>query len=247
MYEPRVYRNQMNTGRFTSFVLSIKESDLWIGCDSASFKKEMADYASTYILNLRKSLESHIESNPEFQNSLKPIENSLNFSKIAREMIIAGNKAGIGPMSAVAGAFSQYIGLALIETFGCRELVVENGGDLFISVEKELTISVYAGKSPLSEKIAIVIPQNFGNIGVCTSSGTVGHSFSYGTADALMIACRNTLLADAYATAFANLVKHENDVETVINSIKSHPEILSAVVIKGKKMAVCGGLELKII
>ena len=122
-------------------------------------------------------------------------------------MAMAGEKAGVGPMAAVAGAFSEEIGKTLLRTFPINELVVENGGDIFLKLEKPLVLSVYAGTSVLSEKIGIEIPAQETPLGVCTSAGTVGPSHSFGKADAVMVACKNTAVADAFATALANQVK----------------------------------------
>lgn len=246
MFQPRFYREKMGVGRFHSFVVSHFETDLWIGINPDSFHPQIPGFVLEYCQSLRESLENHIKIEPEFKTSLEPVEEKKNDHEIIRKMISAGKTAGIGPMSSVAGAFSEAIGEAVIMEFQPKELVIENGGDIFLSVKREMAISIYAGNSPLSEKIALVIPKEFGPLGICTSSGSVGHSYSLGTADAVMIACRNTLLADSYATAFANLIKSEDDLGIVILEIQKMKEIISAILIKGEKMAVCGELELKL-
>jgi uncharacterized protein len=123
---------------------------------------------------------------------------------------------------------------------------VENGGDDWLSFRGELEVSVYAGSSPLSERIGIRIPQEFSPLGVCTSSGTVGPSFSRGKADAAMVACSDAALADAYATAIGNLVMDEADIEPVLERFSPIPEILSMLIVKGGTMGIRGRFPLAV-
>jgi ApbE superfamily uncharacterized protein (UPF0280 family) len=130
--------------------------------------------------------------------------------------------------------------MAIEKKFGVKEIIVENGGDIYLHVKKDITISVYAGQSELSEKSGIIIDHHETPIGICTSSGTVGHSLSFGKADAVMIACKNAILADAFATAYCNKVLTDDDVNTIIDDIKTNANILSAIIIKNNKFAVTG-------
>jgi hypothetical protein len=126
-------------------------------------------------------------------------------------------------------------------------MVIENGGDIFAQLKNELVLSVFAGDSPLSERIGLAIPARLGNFGICTSSGTVGPSLSYGKADAVVVVCENVLLADAFATAFGNKVKSPNDIEKVINQSEKIPEILSLIVICEDKIGIRGDYEIRIL
>jgi ApbE superfamily uncharacterized protein (UPF0280 family) len=162
-------------------------------------------------------------------------------------MAEAADRAGVGPMASVAGAFSEAVGKHLLEKFDIQELVVENGGDIFLKIERNLLMSVYAGNSPLSEKIGIEIQALESPLGVCTSAGTVGPSISFGKADAAMIICRNTALADAFATAFGNMVKSPENVQEAINQTEQFPEILSAVIICRDKIGIRGKFDMKLI
>ena len=62
-----------------------------------------------------------------------------------------------------------------------------------------------------------------------------------------MIVCRNTALADAFATGFGNMVKVPEDVQSVIDQTAEFPEILSAVIICQDKMGIRGKFEMKLI
>jgi ApbE superfamily uncharacterized protein (UPF0280 family) len=60
-----------------------------------------------------------------------------------------------------------------------------------------------------------------------------------------MVACKDAALADAYATAFCNMVREEADVERVSRLMNEKEEILSALVLLDTKLALCGQLEVR--
>jgi ApbE superfamily uncharacterized protein (UPF0280 family) len=107
-------------------------------------------------------------------------------------------------------------------------------------------IAVFAGESPLSGKVGLHIPKQEFPLGICTSSGTVGPSLSFGKADAVMIVCRDVLLADSYATAMANKIQTADDLQPVIEHISANNDILGALAVKDDRMAVCGRYELRL-
>ena len=165
---------------------------------------------------------------------------------LLHEMAVAAATAGIGPMSAVAGAFARETGRMLRREFGVGEVVVENGGDIYADVHRPLDVALFAGESPLSERVGLHIPGGASPLGICTSSGTVGPSLSFGRADAVMIVCRDVLLADSYATAWANRVRTEEDTGSVVERACRVPEILGAMAVKGERLAVGGTFELRL-
>ncbi|MFP4548270.1 MAG: UPF0280 family protein [Fidelibacterota bacterium] len=243
-YQPRTYRENMRQGRFNSFLVSYKQSDLWIGVNPIETSQELKQFALSELGKLWKNLEENISQYPIIQKSLSPIKMPDNISPEMETMIKAGNHAGIGPMSAVAGFTSEYIGTKIEEKFHPNEIIVENGGDIYINVVDKITLSVFAGDSPLSEKIGVKIPASETPLGICTSSGKIGPSLSSGNADAVMIACENAGLADAFATAFGNKVKTVNDIESVLAETEKFTEILSAIVICDDKIGIRGKFEI---
>jgi ApbE superfamily uncharacterized protein (UPF0280 family) len=256
-YRDRDYRGRMGA-RFASFSASYKESDLWIGVDPPSFSPRMEDFAASLVRSLRLELEAYIALRPEFRSSLAPIADDAGAPPLARAMLAASAAAGVGPMAAVAGAVAEEAGRGVAAEFGCREVLVENGGDLWLLFEQPIEVSVFAGDSPLSEKVGVSIPSELSPLGVCTSSGTVGPSLSLGRADAAMIAARSigdigdrgyapsAALADAWATAVGNAVASADDIEAALALAEGQKGIVSVLVVKDGRMGIRGALPLKL-
>ncbi len=150
----------------------------------------------------------------------------------------------IAPMAAVAGALAERVGRALQQEPLNPEVIVENGGDLYLEVTSPAIVSLFAGKSPLSHRVGLRIEAELSPLGVCTSSGSVGHSLSFGRADAACILAHQASLADAAATALGNLVPDAGAIDAALAWAASVPEILGAVVIVGDKLGAWGRVEL---
>jgi len=247
LFEPRTYRTQFNTHRFTGFELKHLETDLWIGIDPESYHAEMNKVALDKIVNLRETLDKYIQTTPFFKKSLKPFYPDDKAPHEAIEMALIAEKAGIGPMSAVAGLFAREVGEEIIKNFPVKEMVIENGGDIYVILRNELVLSVFAGESILSERIGLVIPAENKKLGICTSAGTVGPSLSFGKADAVVVVCEDILLADALATALGNKVKSPADVEKVIKKAENFPEIQTLLIICEDKIGIKGENEIRIL
>ncbi len=249
---PRLYRDDMNRDRFRFFRSLHHESDLLVGVPHHLHLEGIEKSVKDELHRLRKILLDYSEKDPSFLSSLIPIDLTLEHSKsgedIAEEirtMIDCGKRTGTGPMASVAGLFAQEVGRMLIETYGVMEVVVENGGDLYLRNETELLSVIHAGSLSLSDKMAFVIPE--GEWGVCTSSGTLGHSYSRGKADAVTVISASAPLADAWATALANLVQGAGDMEEVLESLAEIPEIKGCAVIVEEQVGIRGEIELKLL
>lgn len=245
-YITRSYRDHFRRDHRTYFVAGYKETDLCIGVDKDSWQPGMEEFAGQYIRGLRAEMDEWIARHDSYARALVPVAADAGAPEIFREMAAVAEKSGIGPMSAVAGAVAEKTAQALKARFGMREIIVENGGDIYADICDDLDISVFAGTSPLSEKVGLHIGAAYAPLGICTSSGTVGPSLSFGKADAVMIVCRDVKLADTYATAFANCIRTAEDVQPCVERIRTVPEILAAIAIKEDKMGICGQFELKL-
>lgn len=242
----------MNQERFRFFESTYQESDLLIGVSHSHFREEMIEISIKELVRLRNLVDDFTVKDPNFGTSLEPILYSEVEGCSTREhpipdeissMIDCGIRTGTGPMSAVAGLFAERVGNRLIRGFGPKEVVVENGGDLFLHVESDVVSAIHARSSPLSDKMGFIIPS--GTWGLCTSSGTIGHSYSRGNADAVTIIAKSTPLADAWATSLANQIETEDDIEIILERVSQIPEILGCAIIVGERIGIQGEIEVK--
>lgn len=232
----RSYRNLIHGDRLTTFQVTVKETDLMV-CASTS----LVSLTRERILAYRNHLESYIEQYPEYQRTLQPWRISGPAPAIVLDMALASEKAGVGPMAAVAGAISEYVGKDLLSY--SDEVIVENGGDTFFKTNYPVTVGIYAGNSPLSLKVGLKVDSTAHPVSLCTSSGTVGHSLSFGKADAVSVMSDSCALADAVATAVGNRVRSAGDISSAIQFGKSIPGVSGLVVIIGKDMGLWGNFE----
>lgn len=234
----------MERGRFRSFSIGYMETDLWIGVDLEHYRTDMEDYALNITRELRTCLEVYIKNNPEYLVSLIPCRTGPNAPDIAVKMAGAAARASVGPMAAVAGAFAQEIGNALERAYGLEEIIVENGGDIYVNTKKPVTLSVYAGDCALSGNVGIEIPPRLFPAGICTSSATLGHALSFGSADAVTVICKDAALADAYATRFCNAVRSGKDISRVLHLSSYHRDIIAILIIADDELGIRGGVKL---
>lgn len=235
----KIYRDISKKKELFSFRVSIEETDLYIQAS----QKDLEELAKKKVIDTRLIIKKFIDKHPHFQTSLKPLNKIVNPPDVIAKMLEASQKANLGPMASVAGALSQETGLFLLNY--CEEIVVENGGDIFIKSKNEFTAGIYAGEtSPFSNKIGIRLKSKE-PIGICTSSGTFGHSLSFGKADAVCVISNDAYIADAFATALCNMVKKDEDINKVLNFASQKKDLIKGVVIvKADKIGAVGELEL---
>ncbi len=231
------YRNSITTGNLISFPLVTQETDLLIFAE-----RPLLDETRRSVLRYRTQLENHIANFPDFASSLIPLPSYKDVPPLIGEMVEAARLAGVGPMAAVAGAIAERVGNDLL--YHTKQVIVENGGDIFLKTSQDVNVGIYAGTSPLSNKLAIKIPSNMTPLGICTSSGTVGHSLSFGKADAVTVMAKSTSLADATATAAGNVVKEASDIAIALDQAKNIEGILGILIIIGDQFGAWGSVEL---
>lgn len=236
-YQPRTYRHWIDSKDLIEFTVTVKETDLYIRASSNLQKK-----ARKAVVKYREQLERYIGKNPVFQESLEPLPSDTDAPHIVKTMLVAGQKAGVGPMAAVAGAIAECVGRELLEY--SPEVIVENGGDIFIKSLKKRVVGIFAGESALSGKLGLEIDPKDTPLGICTSSGTVGHSLSYGKADAVVAVATSAALADAAATAIGNKVKTADDIAKAIEFGGGISDLKGLVIIKGDAVGVRGDIKL---
>ncbi len=232
----RTYQNWMNIDDLCSFRVVVKETDLLILASS-----DLSERAGQQVLEARGQIEAYVAGHPDFQASLEPVGIDPQSPVIIQKMASAAKLAGVGPFAAVAGAVAEAVGQALLRH--SEEVIVENGGDIFAASHRDRIFGIYAGESPLTGKLGLRIKASQMPCGVCTSSGSVGPSVSYGRADAAIVMAKSTMMADACATALGNIVKCAEDIAMGINFVKDIPGIEGAVVIVQSNIGAWGNFE----
>lgn len=238
----RTYRYRHRQEDLVHFQVVIKETDLDIGIRRERFSPELVKRVEQVVRDCRAPLEEYIQRDPAFLKAHTPYDPLTDAPPIVQEMAEAARLAGVGPMAAVAGAIAEQVGRVLARW--SRDVIVENGGDIFLRSARMRYIGVYAGNSPFSNHLALVIRPEDTPLGICTSSGTVGHSLSFGIADAVVILSPRLALADAVATATGNLVKEPGQVQQAADFASGIPGVTGALIICRDKMAAWGHIKL---
>jgi len=239
LYNERRYRHHVSTGHLVSFNIKIKETDLLVRAES-----DLKDAVSEYVFKYRGYIETYLAHNAHFRSSLVPLPDDSFAPSIIRDMLSASRVTGVGPMASVAGALSQWVGNDLFKK--SHTVIIENGGDIFMRAGKDAIfhVAVFAGESPFSENIFLKIRGEDTPMGVCTSSGTVGGSLSFGKADAVSVLSKSATLADAAATALGNLIQTPSDIQKAIDVGKNIQGIEGIVIIVKDRMGMWGNVEL---
>ncbi len=235
-HQERTYRNIVRRDNLVPFRVVVRETDL-----SIHAKKVLIDVAKNLVLSCRQEIEHYIEHYPEFATHLSPLPHSSPMPEIISRMIISSAAAGVGPMATVAGVVAEYVGIGLGPH--SSEVIVENGGDIFLNTKGPVTVGIYAGTSPLSMTIGLRLPECNRPISVCTSSGTIGHSMSLGKADAVTVVSDICPLADAAATAICNQVQSKSHIEKAIDFGKTINGITGIVVVLDDRIGFWGDVE----
>jgi len=206
----------------------------------SAYEQKHIEAAKESIREQRNLLEKFIQADPFFMLTLEPYDLKVEDAPdIVRQMIECSAVFGIGPMSAVAGVIAKFAVKAMIEA-GAVYAIVDNGGDISVLNDQTVLVGIYAGNSPIKD-LALEVSPRAEPLGICTSSGTVGPSISFGCADAALVISKDPALADAAATTLGNEVQPEVSLDECFKAIDK-PGIDGALVIRGKEMAMWGKL-----
>jgi ApbE superfamily uncharacterized protein (UPF0280 family) len=202
---------------------------------------EKFDVVTAEIVRQRRILEEYISRHPDFRQSLEPLELLAGAPEVAQSMAWAAKLVGVGPMAAVAGAMAQCAGLAALEA-GAREVIVDNGGDIYIHAVEPVIIGLNTGTADLADRLAFSLEADDTPLSICSSSGKMGHSMSLGECDLATVVAKDAALADAAATAVANLVKTVDDIDPALENISSIDDVDGVVIVKGARVGLAGKL-----
>jgi hypothetical protein len=237
-YQARLYR-LLHKSQF-SLEIVYKESDIYLDCSKPLEKNFVKGLVKKYY----EEIEKYAKDNPRFLTSLSPLEEDKAAPPIVQEMISASKISGIGPFSSVAGAISWYIGKDLANF--CDEIILENGGDLFLKINEDKRVGLYLGEGIIPQMLTIKIKKRGYPFGICSSSSRIGHSLNFGRADLVTVIASNSILADTFATSFSNRVKRAKDVDNLFTEARTYPFIQGLIVVFGGKITMWGDLELDV-
>jgi ApbE superfamily uncharacterized protein (UPF0280 family) len=234
----RVYRKRVYSDNLVSYTVVVRETDLLISTDT-----DLSSLALESVYKYRRFIEYYINIHPDFLTSLDPVPMDKFAPDIIGDMIEASFLYHVGPMASVAGAIAQYVGRDLLVS--SENVIVENGGDIFISLKRNARIGIFAGDSAFGFKVSLNIRSDEMPLGICTSSATVGPSLSLGSADAVCVKSDSAILADAAATAIGNIIKDKKDIKTAIRFAQHFDKsIRGVVIIIGDHLGAWGDIEL---
>lgn len=236
----RAYRGVMEPAGLTCYEVAIGESDLYV-CTRGDLTQRARDSLASH----RKELESYLEKHLSFGTSFRPVPVAGDAPEIVVEMARAAEIFDVGPMASVAGAIAQHVGMGLLES--SPEVIVENGGDIFLAGGGRRSVRIFAGSSSPLVHVTIddgAAESGAQGVGLCTSSATVGPSISLGEADAVTVLAGTATLADAAASAIGNMVRCADDMEDALEKASGYTDILGVVIVAGGSVGAWGAVEL---
>lgn len=220
------------------FQVVLEESDLWVVA-RRDLSREIADC----LRGVRAELKSHILIHPEFLASLEPLDEPGDAPEVARRMYAAAKACGVGPMAAVAGTIAQMVCERFVAA--SPDILVENGGDLFLCSTRERTVALLAEPGS-GARLGLRIPAGEFPTSLCSSSGRIGHSLSLGHGDLVTVRADSGALADAAATALCNLLRSARDLSRVLEKAQELEAVgvLGVFAQMGGQVAAWGRVEL---
>lgn len=203
-------------------------------------ERELIPYALEAIKSTRTTIERHIRKDRFFLTTMAPYEPEPSSSRVVKRMCAASSVADVGPMATVAGVIAQEAMEAMV-SHGCAHGWVDNGGDIAMMLEEPAIVEIFS--DPRSTKAyALEFEPTGGIIGVCSSSGTLGHSISFGDADVSLAIAEDAVLADAFATAIGNAVKDGDSLRTCFDRFKNVHGFRGGLAMFQGDISMCGAI-----
>jgi ApbE superfamily uncharacterized protein (UPF0280 family) len=244
MDEKIKYRKLFKSKDLVSFTVNQKETDLYVAVDRRRKRilKSIIAKTEKLIGDCRWDIENYIRKYPFFEVSFRPVAVDSNAPEIIKEMARAALLANVGPFASVAGAIAGAVGSKLSEEIS--DVIIENGGDIFIKTTRLRKVGIYSISDEISNRIGLEVHPTDTPLGICASSGTQGHSFSFGRADVAVAVSNSCALADACATAIGNLIKDGRDIAKGIDFARNIEGIKGAVIIKDGQFGFWGDIRI---
>jgi ApbE superfamily uncharacterized protein (UPF0280 family) len=232
-----IYRNKISAEGKYSFRLDYKYSGLYIICD-----QDLSSELEEPVLSFYRDVETVIAKQADFEKSLVPIKAGEDLPRTIKEMCNAGEVFNVGPMASIAGALCDHLAKSLIDR--CSFLMIENGGDVYIKSSDPLEVGIFIKNTYFKDKLTLIIEAGQTPCGICSSSGSFGHSLSLGKSDLVTVLSRTATIADAAATSIANTINSEEDIDKAIARFSQYGEVEGLIIIKNKRIGLWGKLQL---
>lgn len=239
IFQPRRYREGPFSDGLIPFTITVGQSDLFIRA-ARDRSREVVEW----LQSVRADIEAYGREHPSFLAALEPTAIVCDAPRIIREMALGAARWNVGPMAAVAGAISERIARLLHDS--ADDVFVENGGDIYLFSKRQTTIEIYTGARTCYGRVGICLPPCPDGVSVCTSSGSVGHSLSFGNADAVTVVADHGSDADAAATFLANNTNSGTDIPAVLKMASSRDDVIGVAVLIdgqigliGERIALC--------
>ena len=230
-----VYRQAVASDDLVAARVRARQTDMLV-----SGMTDLGERALALVHRYRRDIEGYIRVNPRFAESLVPLAPDTSAPAVVAAMLDAGVLANVGPMAAVAGAIAECVGRDLLPF--SRQVIVENGGDVFVRSTTPREVALLAESSDF-EGLRVALPGSSAPVGIGTSSGTRGPSLSFGRADAVMAVAPSAAFADAAATAIANVVCGAGDLEGGLARARDLG-VDGVLIVADGRMAAWGRIEL---
>ncbi len=200
-----------------------------------------------YIYTLRGQIQAWCVLQPDFQYSLVPVEVPDSAPEIIQRMARASRHMGVGPFAAVAGTIAHMVAEQFHEQ--SEDIIVENGGDIYIYTTRERIIGILAQPEDEAGMIGIVVKPEAAPVSLCASSAYIGHSLSLGHGDLAVVRSHDASLADSAATLYCNMLQTKDDVARVIDHAKGleHIGITGIYVQCAGQIGIWGDMELAVV
>jgi len=238
-YVLRFYRDWVKQDDLTTFEVKLRETDLQVRAHSDLRAEALAE-----VKRVRRDIEVYAETHPGFLDALSSWQDDASAPEVVRQMLVSTALYGVGPMAAVAGAVAEAVGRKLLEK--SPEVIVENGGDVFLRMDRPAKLLLYSGEeSPFNRRLVVRIDAPGECRGACTSSARVGPSLSFGETDAVLAVAANAALADAAATGIGNRILGVEDVAGVLEEEKTRGLLRGAAVTVGQAFGAFGEVQLE--
>lgn len=223
----RDYRKQHGAGRIAAgqgevgFQVVVEETDLWVVAED-----DLSAEVEAVVRELRGQLKAYMAVVPEFSGALSPLPVADGAPEVVRRMAQAAQACGVGPMAAVAGTIAHMVAERLAPR--SPNLLVENGGDLYMYSTKPRVIGLLADPNAGMRLGLALGPEDF-PLSLCASSASIGHSLSFGQADLVVVRSPSGSMADAAATTLANRLRQPEDLNHLAAVAAAIPAVQGGV------------------